>query len=384
MKKTIYIYSAGRSDIDRYHPFVKSLSKFKNVKLKIIPSNIHFLKKYGLSINEIKKKQFPYFKMRIKPSASDNMAKKKDIDNLINIFKNKKPDLLIVLGDRYEMLVAATIATGFNIPIVHLFGGAVTYGSKDEIYRHAISKISNIHFVAHSDYAKRLYQLGEEKWRIKIIGMPELNYLKKIPNYSNEQLKEKFKIDLKKPTFLVNFHPLTYQTKKIKYCFGNLLKALSKFDNQLIFTYPNADEGNEIIIKMMNNFVKKNINRSIIIKNAGDRVYKNLLVKCKLIIGNSSSGIVEAASFSLPSVNIGDRQKGKIIPKNVVNCNYKIEEIIRSIKKSQSKYFKKKIRNIQNPYFKNLDVMKIADFISNIKINEKLFKKNFINFYKNK
>ena len=384
MTKTIYIYSAGRSDIDRYHPFIKCLSKLKSVKLKIIPSNIHFLKKYGLTINEIKKKKFPYFKLRIKTPTSYEMTKKRDIDDLTNIFKKKRPDLLIVLGDRYEMLIAATIATGFNIPIVHLFGGAVTYGSKDEIHRHAISKMSNIHLVAHKDYANRLYQLGEEKWRIKIIGMPELNYLKKIPNFSYDQLKKKINIDLNKPTFLVNFHPLTYQSKKIKYCFGNLLKALTKFDNQLIFTYPNADQGNELIIKMMNSFVKKNINRRFIIKNAGDQIYKNLLVKCKVIIGNSSSGIVEAASFSLPSVNIGDRQKGKIIPKNVINSSYKVDEIIRSIKKSQNKFFKNNIRNLQNPYFKNLDTMKIAQYISKIKINEKLIKKRFINLDKSK
>ena len=378
MKKNIYIYSAGRSDIDRYYPIVNSLFKLRSVSIKIIPSHIHFQKKFGLTINEIKKKKIPYFKMKIKNSENYELTIRNDIKNLLNIFKKKKPDIFIVLGDRYEMLIATTIAVGFNIPIVHLFGGAVTFGSTDENHRHAISKMSNIHLVAHHKYAKRLQQQGEEKFRIKIIGMPELNYLKKIPNYSNKLLREKTKINLNNPTFLVNFHPLNYKINKIKYYYANLLKALSKFDNQLIFTYPNADKGNEIIIEMMESFVNKNKNKYFIIKNAGDEIYKNLLVKCKLIIGNSSSGIVEATSFSLPSVNIGDRQKGKIIPKNVINCNYNVNEIVKSIKKSQKISFKKKIAKIKNPYFKKIDPMKIANYIAKLKINKKILQKKFI------
>lgn len=380
MKKTIYAYSAGRSDIDRYYPIVKNLIILKNIDFKLIPSNTHYLKKFGTTINEIKIKKIPIIKRKPKLTFDYEKIFLTEGNFLTNLFKKKRPDLLIVFGDRYEMLVAATIAVSFNIPILHLYGGAVTLGSTDELNRHAITKLSNYHLVAHPKYAKRLEQLGEEKWRIKVIGMPELTYLKKLPTYSYSNLKKKIGLNLKKPTILVNFHPLTKNLENNKKYILNLLESLKNFKYQIIFTYPNADKKNEEIIRSINTFIatEKNKRKTIFIKNSGAVLYKNFLEKCLFMIGNSSSGIVESATFKIPSINIGDRQKGKVLPKNVLPCSYDFNDIKKKIIKTQSKSFIKKLKKIKNPYESKLSSKQVAKIIIDLKIDKKLIYKKFI------
>tara|TARA_Y100000389_G_C17460398_1_gene521271 strand:- start:1413 stop:2564 length:1152 start_codon:yes stop_codon:yes gene_type:complete len=380
MKKIIYAYSAGRSDFDRYYPIVKNLITFKNIDFKLIPSNTHYLKKFGTTINEIKIKKIPIINRKPKLIFDYEKIVLTEGNFLSNLFKKKKPNLLIVFGDRYEMLVAATTAVAFNIPILHLYGGAVTQGSTDELNRHAITKLSNYHLVAHSKYAKRLEQLGEEKWRIKVIGMPELSYLKKLPTYSYSNIKKKTGLNLKKPTILVNFHPLTKNLENNKKYLSNLLESLKNLKYQIIFTYPNADKKNEEIIRLINTFIttKENKKKTIFIKNSGAVLYKNFLEKCIFMIGNSSSGIVESASFKIPSINIGDRQKGKVFPRNVLSCSYEINDIKKKILKTQSNSFIKKLKKIKNPYQSKLTTKHVAKIIFDLKIDKKLINKKFI------
>ncbi len=380
MKKTIYAYTAGRSDFDRYYPIVKNIISFKNIDFKLITSNTHYLKKFGTTINEIKIKKIPYVRRKPKLIFDYEKIILTEGNYLTDLFKKKKPDLLVLFGDRYEMLVAATTAVAFNIPILHLYGGAVTLGSTDELNRHAITKLSNYHLVAHPKYAKRLEQLGEEKWRIKVIGMPELSYLKKLPTYSYSNLKKKIGLNLKKPTILVNFHPLTKNLENNKKYLSNLLESLKNLKYQIIFTYPNADKKNDEIIRLIYTFIKnkKNKKKNIFIKNSGAVLYKNFLEKCQFMIGNSSSGIVESASFKIPSINIGDRQKGKVFPKNVISCSYEINDIKKKILKIQSKSFIKKLKTIKNPYSSKISIKKIAKIIIDLKIDKKLINKKFI------
>ena len=380
MKKIIYAYSAGRSDFDRYYPIVKSLVTFKNIDFKLIASNTHYLKKFGTTVNEIKILKIPLIKRKPRSIFDYEKILSTEGNFLTNLFKKKKPSLLILFGDRYEMLVAASTAVAFNIPIVHLYGGAVTLGSTDELNRHAISKLSNFHMVAHPKYARRLQQLGEESWRIKVIGMPELSYLKKLPSYSYSKLKKIIGLNLKKPTILVNFHPLTNNLENNKKYLLNLLKSIKNLGYQIIFTYPNADKKNEDIINLINNFImtKKNKKKTIFIKNSGAILYKNFLEKCLFMIGNSSSGIVESASFKLPTINIGDRQKGKVLPKNVLTSSYEVNDIKKKILKTQSNTYIKKIRMMKNPYESKLSPKQVAKVISNLKIDKKFINKKFI------
>ena len=284
-----------------------------------------------------------------------------------------------MLGDRYEMLAAPCAAITFNIPIIHIYGGAVTEGAIDDLVRHSITKLSSFHLVATEEYKRRLIQLGEEKWRIKNIGVPELQYLRKIKKISKKEIEKKIGINLNKKTFLVNFHPITTEVDKTKKYILEILSVLHTINYQAIFTYPNADKGNEVIINEINKFVKNSKEKKyIFIKNAGAELYANLLRNCYAMIGNSSSGIVEAASFKMPVINIGNRQKGKVFPENVIQTSYKKEEIKKSIDKISSYNFQIKLKKLKNPYEKNISKKQIANLIANLKLNNKLKIKKFI------
>lgn len=379
-KKKILAFSVGRSDFDRYFPILDKLRDIRNIDLKIALSSIHQSSVFGKTINEVKKKKFNIIKNdTIKKSINfSEFFLPNEIIFLIKSIKKFKPDLIIALGDRYEMLAAPCAALTFNIPVIHIYGGAVTEGAIDDLIRHSITKMSSYHLVATERYKDRLIQLGEEKWRIKNIGVPELMYLKKRKILSIKNINKLLKINISNETLLVNFHPVSTETNKTKIYILNLLSAIKKSKMQAIFTYPNADKTNEIIINEIKKFINDaNNNKYIFIKNAGAELYSNLLRNCSAMIGNSSSGIVEAATFSLPAINIGNRQKGKVMPKNVIQTNYNKTNIFNSIIKSSKSFYKKGLKKFINPYENRITSKKIASIIANIKINDKLKVKKF-------
>ena len=276
------------------------------------------------------------------------------------------------------MLLGPVAAAPFNIPVIHFYGGAVTEGAIDELIRHSITKMSHYHFVALDTYKKRLIQLGEEEWRVKKIGIHELNYLKKIKKLNKKELSKKFNFNFIDPYLLVTYHPVTLELQNLNYQLKSLAYALKRTKLNIIFTYPNADPGYEKIVR----FIKKNFknkNKYKIFKNAGLNVYSSLMKNCHAVIGNSSSGIVEAASFKRPVVNIGTRQNGKFIPKNVVSTNYQAKDISKGIDIALSKKFNAKIKNLTNPYESNTSVNQIVKMILKLKANDKLLRKKFKN-----
>lgn len=377
----IIAYSAARSDTDRFFPFLKAIKNQKNVKLSVIASYIHYIDTFGKTIRHLKKNFFiekRRFKQKILNDNPNDLGKNlaKEIIHISNLFKKKTPDILILMGDRYEILSPAIAAIPFNIPIVHIYGGAVTHGAIDELVRHGITKMSHVHLTAHEKYSKRLIQMGEEKWRVKTVGIPEIKNLKKQKNKSINELKRLIKLDLRKKTLLVTLHSNTINLKNLDKEIDNLLNAITKKKFQTIFTYPNSDLGHKKIIKKLNIFCKKNKDCKII-KNASISLYANLLRKCCAMVGNSSSGIVEAASFKLPVVNIGNRQDGKVKPKNIINCEFKANKIMKAIEVATSEKFKKSIKNLSNPYDREVNLNEISRFILKICKNSKILKKKF-------
>ncbi len=328
----------------------------------------------------LKKKKFKIIKNPIKKKVNfSEFFLPNEIIFLIKAIKKFRPDLIIVLGDRYEMLAAPCAAITFNIPVLHVYGGAVTEGAIDDMIRHSITKLSSFHMVATEEYKKRLIQMGEEKWRIKNIGVPELKYLKKLKIVPKNKLNNLLNINLNKKTLLVNFHPVTSDTDNTKNYIKNILIAVKKSKMQAIFTYPNADKTNEIIIKEIKRFIKKNRSpKFVFIKNSGAELYANLLRNCYAMLGNSSSGIVEAASFKLPVINIGNRQKGKVFPKNILQVSYKSNDILNSINKISNLSYRKRLTNLKNPYEKNITPKQIALDIFKIKIEKKTTIKKFV------
>ena len=378
----IIAYSAARSDTDRFFPFLNSLKKQKNVNLSVVASYIHYIDTFGDTIQHLKK----YFNVENRKfeinSSLDNPSQlgknlAREIIYLSNLLKKKKPNILIIMGDRYEILAAAAASIPFNIPIVHIYGGAVTLGAIDELIRHGVTKMSHLHLTAHDKYSNRLVKMGEERWRIKTVGIPEILNLRKQKNLTIENLRKEIFLDLRLKTLLVTLHPTTVNFKGIDKEIDNLLNALKKTKFQIIFTYPNSDLGHKKIIKKINVFCQKN-RQYVFIKNASISLYSNLLKRSCAMVGNSSSGIVEAASFKLPVVNIGIRQDGKVKPKNIINTNFEEKKILRAIKIATSKKFKDSIKNLKNPYEKKVDLQKITNFVLKSYKNSKILHKRFI------
>ncbi len=378
MKKIIAI-SAGRSDYDRYYPILNGLKNSRKVKLHIYLSQSNYNPIFGNKINELKK-NFSIIRSKIKTknyNDSPSLMVKNlclDINNLSSYVKKIKPDLFIILGDRYEMLMGPLVAMPHNIPVIHFFGGAVTEGAIDELVRHGITKMSHFHFVLIDQYKSRLINLGEEPWRIKTIGMPSLR-----ANFKNKKLKNPFsvKFNFNQPYLILTFHPVTLELDKLNYQINSLIKAIKKSNLNVIMTYPNADpEFNQIIKKFKRSFKEKN--KFLMVKYLGQKNYFNIMRRAQLMIGNSSSGIVEAASFKLPVVNIGSRQKGKYKPKNVIDTGYDYKDILKGIKQAMNKNFRKSLKNLNNPYEPKMDINKIINLILKVNKNEKFLKKKFI------
>ena len=377
----ILAYSVARSDLDRFYPLLNSLNYQKKVNLRIVASYIHYMDLFGETVKDFKKnfkiekRNFKKRKIKDNPNTlGKNLAE--EIKFFSDIISKRKPDIILVMGDRYEMLSAAIAAIPYNIPIVHIYGGAVTEGAIDELVRHSITKMSHLHLTAHRQYSKRIIQMGEEKWRVKTIGVPEIKNLKKERVMSSYQLKKIINLNLNLKTLLITLHPTTLNIKNLKKQINNLLLAVKKSGYQAIFTYPNSDLGYTLIVKKIKSFCKNNSNYALI-KNASLSLYSNLLKKCSVMVGNSSSGIVEATSFNLPVVNIGSRQDGKIKPKNVINTDFSSKKVLKSIRHATSKKFVKSIGGLKNPYEKEVNLDKISKMIVKIKDNPDILLKKF-------
>jgi UDP-hydrolysing UDP-N-acetyl-D-glucosamine 2-epimerase len=374
--KKILIFSAGRSDFERYYPYINHLKNTKKFKLKIYASKANLIDKFGNYSKYIYKRGFAIINnLNSKNfSISDNPLfiagiLSNEIKSFAKYIKYFKPDLIFVMGDRYEMLAAPCAAIPFNVPVFHFYGGAVTEGAIDELVRHAITKMSHYHFVALDAYKKRLIQMGEESWRIKVVGVINIKNLKnKI--ISIENFSRIIGLNLKKKTILCTFHSSTLELESLENQLNVLCNSIRKSGFQCIFTYPNADRGHDLIIKKIKNFIGNN-KKYLFKKYCTVDEYSNLMKYCSVMLGNSSSGIVEAASFNLPVINLGTRQEGKIKPKNVVDVKYNINliyKLILSLKK----------KKVFNPYEGNFSLKKFVNIILNTNIDDKLIRKKFM------
>lgn len=377
--RKILVFSAGRSDFDRYFPFINTLKNTKKVKIKIYVSKAHLVNKFGNTNKYIKKKGFEIINnsnFKNQNFSDQPLFISKILGEEIKLFskyiKSFKPDLVFVMGDRYEMLAAPCAAIPFNIPVFHFYGGAITEGATDELVRHAITKMCHYHFVALDIYKKRLIQMGEESWRIKVTGIPNIKNLKK-KVFTVKKFSKIIGIDLTKKTILCTFHSSTLELDTLKQQLKALCDVIHKSGLQCVFTYPNADRGHDLIVKKINKFIKNN-KKYLFIKYCSSEEYSNLMRHCSLMLGNSSSGIVEAASFNLPVINLGTRQDGKIKPKNVFDASYKDSQLLKLILSVKKK-------KVANPYEKKILIKEFVNIVLNTNIDDKLLRKKFISIY---
>lgn len=363
-------YSAGRSDEDRWRPFIKNLESIKYVKLFFILGPAHFDKKFGNSIKILNKKFRNFSRRSYNPNnsiADDLFDDAKEFEKII--LKNKI-DYVILLGDRYEILNIAYLSTIYNLPIIHIYGGAISSGAIDNQIRNSVSKLSHYHLVACKLYKKRLIQMGESRDSIEIIGVPNLSNLVKYKNkFSKKEIEKKINFKLNYPSIILTIHPVTLHEGESLDILKNMFKIIEDLKINCILTYPNKDIGHKEIVNELKKFKVKFKDKCILIKSFQEDLLGSLFSNVDVMIGNSSSGIVESASFKLPTINIGNRQNGKLIPKNVINCKPDYFSILNSVKKSLTKNYIKNISKLENPYEtkKPLNFEKILNNLKNSK-----------------
>ena len=381
-KRKIYFLSVGRSDFHRLNPIIENLDK-KYLEYKILISGSHYKKEFGYTFREIVNYTNKYIKAVKNYSLKDssisyNIAHSLSI--ISKIIKKDHPDILVLLGDRYEIMSGALSSLGSKTIIAHIHGGAITKGAIDDVIRHSTTKLSNLHFVSSKIYGDRIIRMGENKKYVKVVGAPGLDKLKKIKNLSRKDFFSKTGIFLEEKYFLCCFHPVTRDLSKTKKYMQNLLKAVKDIEIQCIITYPNSDPGSQLIINEIKKFknARKNTNKVVIVKGAEENIFHNLIQNSNFIIGNSSIGIVEAGFLKIPVINIGDRQIGKIFSKNIIQSNHSTKSIKKSIRKLKSKKFLNDLKHVKSPYGNGTAGRKIAKILLNIKIDDKLKKKVFV------
>jgi len=382
-KKSICIITGSRAEYDLLRPIIQKIKKKNFCKLSLLVTGSHLSKKFGLTIKDIVKDKIKITKkINILDQKNDDeksicLAVSRGISKSSNIFKKKKYDFVLVLGDRFEILSMAISATFFKIPIIHISGGEISAGSIDDNVRHAITKLSTYHFVSHKTYRDRVIQLGEEPSRVFNVGSTGPENIRNEKLLSKTEIQQELNFNFKKENFLITYHPVTYESDYGINNFKILLKVLSNFNKiGLIFTMPNSDIKNDIFYKMIKEFVKKNKN-SKYFTSLGRKKYFSCIKNVDIVIGNSSSGLIEIPSFKKATLNLGKRQKGRLNPRSVINCEDITEKnIILSIKKIRSRKFQKMLKIIKNPLEqKNStnNIIKILKKITRQKNKEKVF-----------
>lgn len=382
--RAIAVVTVGRSDYSIYCPLLKLIHDHPDLELRVLVSGMHLEEQYGNTVQSIERDGFPIF-ARVPLFQEEDTpeaiatAMGKGIAGFAQYYASNRPDLLIVLGDRFEMFAAALAAVPFNIPILHLHGGELTEGAMDDRFRHALTKLSHLHGVATEVYRQRVIQMGEEPWRVLCCGALSLDNLMSIPRLSREELQERFSLDLSEPPLLVTLHPTTSEYENTGAQVKALLDALRLLGMPVIFTMPNADMAGQVIRRGIIDFCETSA-CSVWVENFGLEGYFSILREVKAMVGNSSSGLLEAPSFALPVVNIGTRQKGRLRAGNVIDTVFETMSIVKAVTEATSSEFKKKASGYEYYFGDGHASEKLVKMISQMPLDAKLLGKSFNDF----
>ena len=383
MKKKICIVTGSRAEYGLLYWLIKEIKASQDFELQLIVTGTHLSAEFGLTYKEIEKD----FKINKKIDIDLTLDTSLGISRSMSIaqisfakaYNKLNPDIIILLGDRYEIFSAASAAMISKLPIAHIHGGEISEGSLDDCMRHCISKMSHLHFVATEEYRTRLIQLGENPSRVFNVGGLGIENIKRFQLLNKSEFEKSIHFKLNKKNILITFHPVTLENNTSKLHFQELLKAINDLDDtSIIFTKTNSDLNGKVINQMIDQYTKKYSKKSIAFSSLGQLRYLSALQFVDAVVGNSSSGLIEAPSFKIATINIGDRQKGRIKAKSVINCLPKKNNIKNSFKKIYSKNFQKLLNNVKNPYDNGFSSKKIIKVLKSIKI-ENLLKKNFYN-----
>lgn len=377
MKRKILYISGTRADYGLMRSVLHCIHNHPDLSLDIIVTGMHLMDEFGNTVDEIKKDGFNYHvvDVRYENDTKESMAIfiGKFLQELVPIIHSLRPDIILVLGDRGEMLAGAIAGVYLTIPIAHIHGGEVT-STVDDYARHAITKLAQLHFPATEKSAQRILGMGEDAFRIFIVGAPGLDQILNEPLLSQGEIAQKYQLDFSKPVLLVVQHPVTLEVDKASEQIRETLEAVVSLQYQTIVIYPNADAGARRMIDMIREYEQFPFIK--IFPNISHNDYLSLLQQVSVLIGNSSSALIEAPSLGVPVVNIGTRQKGREQADNVINAQYDRENINNCINKAiNDKKFRKKVKLCRNPYGDGMTSKKISEILSRIEINEDLLNK---------
>lgn len=352
----ICVATGTRAEYGLLKPLIEKLKANTSFNLQVLVTGAHLSPEFGLTYKQIESDGFSIdhkVEMLLSSDTAEGITKSMGVAiiGFSEALKKLNPDLLVILGDRYEMLALASTALIFKIPIAHIHGGEITEGAYDDAIRHSITKMSHLHFVSTDDYRKRVIQLGENPNYVFNVGAIGLDNIANLKLLSKEQLEDNLNIKFKKYNFLITFHPETLSSVSIEEQFNNLLFAIDKLeDSFFVFTKANADTNGRIINQLCERYTQTNSDKSALFDSLGTLRYLSIMKICDAVVGNSSSGIIEAPSLKTVTINIGNRQKGRVQASSVINCDVNTEDIYCKLKQVQSNEFKNKINNVCNPY----------------------------------
>ncbi len=354
--KKICIVTGTRAEYGLLKPLIAKVHQAKDLQLQLVVTGMHLSTEFGLTYHEIEEDGYPItykIEMLLSSDTSVGITKSMGIALLgfADYFEVYKPDIVIILGDRYEMLMAASAAMIAKIPIAHIHGGELTEGLIDEAVRHSITKMSHLHFTTTEEYRNRVIQLGEQPKTVYNVGALGVENIKTVDLMDRLTLEQDLGFQFSSVTILVTFHPVTLENMTAKQQFENILWVLNEHQElAIIFTKANSDTNGRVINQMIDDFVRVHKDRCIAFTSLGQLRYLSTLQFCSAVLGNSSSGIIEVPSFGIPTVNIGDRQKGRAHSETVIDCGNSVKEIEWAINKALSQEFHVEISKYKNPY----------------------------------
>jgi UDP-hydrolysing UDP-N-acetyl-D-glucosamine 2-epimerase len=378
--KRIGVVTGARADYGIFLPLLHRLRECNEIQFQLFVTGMHLSERHGYTVEQIIKDGFPIAARIATITDRDQpfdiaYAMGRGTSGFAEALGRYPIDLLIILGDRFEMHSAAVAALPYKIAVAHIHGGEVSEGAFDDALRHSMTKLSHLHFVAAEDYANRVRQLGEEPWRVTICGALSLENLKQMKLLSKAEIETRIEMALHSAPILVTFHPVTLEHEQTAWQIEQLLTALESVDAPIIFTPPNADTGREIILQKIQTFLEKHATARML--DLGTQAYFSCMKIASMMVGNSSSGILEAPSFRLPVVNVGSRQRGRLRSPNILDVDYRTESILEGIRKAGSTEFQQEIANMQSPFEHGNPAEMIVSRILEVPLDDRLLIKRF-------
>ena len=382
MPRTIAVVTVARSDYGHLKPVLAELATTPDVVLSLFVAAAHLVPRFGHTLHEIEADGWPVAeRIAMTPDADDPeavaVAAGAGVSAFARALARRRPDVLLVLGDRVEMLAAALAALPLGVPVAHVHGGEVTEGAIDEQARHAITKLSHLHFAAAEPYATRIRQMGEEDWRVHTVGAPGLDRFRSVPALSRETLARRLDVALERPVAVVSFHPETLAAEDVATQADELVAALKGLDGTIVASFPGADAGHGAIVERLEALAASRPGTRIV-RSMGDDVYCALLREADMMVGNSSSGIIESPSFALPAVNVGARQAGRLRAANVVDVAHGRDAILAGVTRALDPAFRRALAGLRNPYGDGRAAPRIARVLREVSLGPRLLRKKFV------